>query len=157
MSENSNVGKTDFATVLKNEIVRLAKKQIKAELEPYKAAAAKTRAQIAALRADIARLEKTVAKLQKQVDKVAPPVKRFAQSDTENSRKRFTAKGFASLRARLALSHAQMGQLVGASDQSIRKWEEGDSTPRAPFQQAIFALRGIGKKEVAARLAKLQQ
>jgi DNA-binding transcriptional regulator YiaG len=50
-----------------------------------------------------------------------------------------------------------LGQLIGASDQSVRKWEEGDVKPREKFHQAIFALRGISKKEANERLEQMQQ
>lgn len=49
-----------------------------------------------------------------------------------------------------------MGLLIEASDQSVRKWEDGSSTPREKFQQKIFALRDVGKKEVAARLSAIR-
>jgi len=77
--------------------------------------------------------------------------------EADTSRQRFTAKGFASLRTRLGLTYVQMGQLIGASDQSVKNWEEGSATPRENFQQKIFALRGIGKKAVSAMLDEQPQ
>jgi hypothetical protein len=34
----------------------------------------------------------------------------------------------------------------------VRKWEDGEAIPRMKFQQAIFALRGVGKRALAERL-----
>jgi DNA-binding transcriptional regulator YiaG len=42
--------------------------------------------------------------------------------------------------------------LIGASGQSVYKWEEGKSRPRQKNLTAIAAIRSIGKKEALARL-----
>ena len=52
---------------------------------------------------------------------------------------RFSAKGLKSLRAKLGLSAADFGQLVGASAQSIYKWESGNAVPRASQQAVVSA------------------
>jgi DNA-binding transcriptional regulator YiaG len=66
---------------------------------------------------------------------------------------RFRADGFASLRKKFGLSAVQMAQLLGVSNQSVYHWETGKSKPRAAQLQAIAAVRKLGKKEVAQRLA----
>ncbi len=69
---------------------------------------------------------------------------------------RFRASGMASNRKRLGLSAADFGLLVGASGQSVYAWEQGKARPRGKSLAAIAALRGIGKREVAERLAALK-
>lgn len=64
---------------------------------------------------------------------------------------RFSSKGFAAIRARLGLSAAQMGFLMGASDQSIYKWERGDR-PRAHQLPKIAALRKMNAQQFASIL-----
>ena len=66
---------------------------------------------------------------------------------------RFSAKGLVALRQKLGLSANDIGRLVGASSQSVYNWEGGDVRPHAKYLPAIAALRAMGKKEVAARLA----
>jgi DNA-binding transcriptional regulator YiaG len=46
-----------------------------------------------------------------------------------------------------------MALLLGVSNQSVYHWETGKSKPRAAQLQAIAAVRKLGKKEVAERLA----
>jgi DNA-binding transcriptional regulator YiaG len=46
-----------------------------------------------------------------------------------------------------------MAILLGVSNQSVYHWETGKSKPRAAQLQAIAAVRKLGKKEVAQRLA----
>ena len=59
--------------------------------------------------------------------------------------------------ALLGLSAQAFGDLIGASGQSVYKWEEGKTRPRAKNLPAIAALRTMGKKEAAARLDALQK
>jgi len=70
---------------------------------------------------------------------------------------RFSAKGLAAQRKRLGLSAAAVAALLGVSGQSIYKWEEGKTRPRASQLPAIAALRKMGKREANARLAALQR
>ena len=51
---------------------------------------------------------------------------------------------------------ADFATLLGVSGQSVYKWEHGEARPRARQLEAIAELRGIGKREAAARLEKLQ-
>ena len=48
-----------------------------------------------------------------------------------------------------------MARLLGVSGQSVYKWELGKARPRARQLEAIAALRGVGKREVNARLEAL--
>jgi DNA-binding XRE family transcriptional regulator len=63
----------------------------------------------------------------------------------------------ASQRQRLALSAHDCGLLIGASEQSIYKWENGKARPRAKHLPGIAALRILGKKEAAAQLLVLRE
>ena len=79
-----------------------------------------------------------------------------AEKSTADEGVRFSAKGMASNRRRLGLSAADFGLLLGTTGQSVYQWEAGKSKPRTKSLGAVAALRGIGKKEVAARLATLK-
>ena len=140
---------TDIASILKSEITRLARKELRVQIEPYKKSAAHLKTQVTALRDEVSVLKRELKALNMQSQrKVAPP----AKEQSKASRMRFTAKGFATMRSHFGISRAEMGMLIGASDQSVRKWEDGTAVPRAKFQQAIFALRGVGSRAIAERL-----
>jgi DNA-binding transcriptional regulator YiaG len=79
-----------------------------------------------------------------------------APTQKQDSAMRFSAKGLVANRRRLGLSARAYGALVGASALSIYKWEQGAVQPRAKHLAALATLRGIGKKEAAARLEMLQ-
>jgi DNA-binding transcriptional regulator YiaG len=144
---------SDIASALKAEITRLARKELRSQLEPLKESAAKSRAHIAALREEINSLKSQIRALTKQTRHV---VGTAVAEDKKPSRQRFTAQGFATMRRKLGLSYVDMGVLLEASDQSVKNWEEGTATPRDKHQHAIFALRGVGKRDAAQRLAALR-
>jgi DNA-binding transcriptional regulator YiaG len=86
----------------------------------------------------------------------AEPMANGHDDESADASFRFSAKGLASHRKRLGLSAHDCGLLLGASGQSVYKWEEGEVRPRAKHMPAIAALRAMGKKEAAARLAQLR-
>jgi DNA-binding transcriptional regulator YiaG len=142
---------SNFAAQLKTEISRIAKKESRTQSAVLKKAQATHRAEIADLKRRIASLEAMVRRLAKTPARPATP----AKEDDAPQGLRFRADGFASLRKKFGLSAAQMGQLLGVSNQSVYHWEAGKSKPRAAQLQAIAAVRKLGKKEVAARLAQI--
>ena len=145
-------GMANIASLLKAEISRVARKEVRADTLGLKKAVGGYRTEIAALKRRAQALELELRRLSKAHAK-AVPVEVPAQPA---QKLRFTAKGLASQRRRLGLSAQDCGLLVGASGQSIYNWEEGKARPRAKHLSAIAALRSLGKKEAAARLASLR-
>ncbi len=144
---------SSFADQLKSEIARIARKEVRAETKVLKKANAQYRADIAALKRRLADMERALARLSKGVGKV-PRAKADADEGASPAQGlRFRVGGFCSLRKKLGLSAADMGKLIGVSAQSVYHWETGKSRPRASQLAAIAAVRKLGKREVAARLA----
>ncbi len=138
----------NIASALKEEITRLARKEIRGETERLKKASAQYRSEIAALKRRLTTLETQLSRLEKASTVKAVPV-------VESSKIRFVAKGFKSLRQRLGLSAAEIGLLLDSSAPTIYNWEAGISTPREPQLIRIAKLRTLGKREVAAILKNL--
>ena len=145
-------GMPNIASLLKTEIARVARKEVRADTLGLKKAIGVYRAEIAALKRRAQALELEHRRLSKAHAKVAPVAVRSQPAQ----KLRFTAKGLASQRRRLGLSALDCGLLVGASGQSIYNWEEGKARPQARHLSAIATLRTLGKKEAAARLASLR-
>ena len=137
-----------LAEQLKSEISRIAKKELRAETKQLKHAVTQQRAEISALKRRLAEMELTLKRMAKASAKAQPEV--VAE---EGPTLRFRAGGFASLRKKLGLTAGEMAQLLGGSAQSVYHWEIGKSRPRASQLPAISAVRKMGKKEVAERLA----
>jgi DNA-binding transcriptional regulator YiaG len=141
----------NIASLLKSEISRVARKEVRAETAGLKKALSSSRSEIAALKRRALALESELRRLSKASGKAA------AVGNAAPARaQRFSAKGLASQRKRLGLSAHECGLLVGASGQSIYNWEDGKARPRAKHLQALAALRGMGKKDAAARLSELR-
>lgn len=140
----------NFAVLLKAEITRLARKEVRSEIQSLKSASAQYRTDIAALKRQVALLERSVAKLATHVASA-----KATSTEEASGRVRFSVKGFASLRTRLGLSGPEMAKLLGVSVQSVYHWEAGKSKPRQAQLASIAALRSMGKRAAAAKLATL--
>lgn len=139
----------NLATALKGEIARVARKELRGELETLRKSVTQYRSEIASLKRRLAALEQQTKRLGKATAKALPA----AAEEEEEVKLRFRADGFATLRQKLGLSAEAMGKLLGVSGQSVYKWEAGKAHPRASQLQAIAAVRKLGKREAMARLA----
>lgn len=142
----------DIATVLKEEIARLARKELRRELDPLNKTIAQQRTEVAQLKRRLADLEKKLTTTERR-RKVAEPL---VQGHLPTGHFRFSVKGLQALRARLGLSATSFGVLVGASARAVHGWESGIARPQESQLAAIAALRGIGKREVAERILAAQ-
>lgn len=150
----------NIASVLKGEISRVARKEVRAETERLKKAVAAQRAEIISLKRRILELEKQLKALSRSAPSggaLKASASPAAESDGDAAGLRFRAKGMATNRKRLGLSAEDFGVLVGATGKSVYLWEQGKSKPRAKNLTAIAALRGIGKREVVARVEALKR
>jgi DNA-binding XRE family transcriptional regulator len=141
----------NIATVLKDEITRLARKEIRSEIEGIKKISTQHRSEIAALKRRIATLEQQVLRF----DKFATKNAEVKASPEVGSKVRFIAKGFITLRKRLGLTAETIGHLLGVSAQTIYSWESEKSRPREQQLVRIAVLRGMGKREVDTILKQL--
>jgi len=158
LSQKEQTEMPNIASVLKSEIARVARKEVKGDMQELKKATAQYRSHIAALRRRITELEREVKRIGRVASRPAPDREDGgAPGKDGRSGLRFSAKGLAAQRKRLGLSAAAVAALLGVSGQSIYKWEEGKTRPRASQLPAIAALRKMGKREANARLAALQR
>jgi DNA-binding XRE family transcriptional regulator len=139
----------NIASVLKQEISRIARKESRSEIEAVKKATVQHRRYIAALRQQVKLLERQVATLKgKEGQTSAQP----AANGADGPQVRFVAKGLRSLRERLDLTVAEMARLVGVSGQTVYNWEAKVTKPRSEQLKAIAELRSLGKREARNRL-----
>ncbi len=138
----------NLATTLKEEIARLARKELRGELDALRKSSSHYRSEIAALKRRIADLERQLGRLGKTEAKGGDTQ---AAGPTE-AKHRFRVGGFITLRKKLGLTADTMGKLLGVSGQSVYLWESGRTSPR-PAQLAVIAgIRKIGKREALKRL-----
>ena len=136
----------DVVSVLKAEIVRLAKKESKAQVAQAQKAVAEYRREVAQLKRQLAQQEQEIRRLKKQGGQ--------AKEEDALAGVRFSARSVRAQRQRLGLSAADYGKLVGVSGLTVYTWEQGKARPRKAQLAALVAVRGISKRDALARLAK---
>lgn len=143
---------SNLQSILSDAIRRVSRREIRSQTKTVRKLTAQYRRDIAALKREVVRLRKTVGFLESQ-EKRRVSSQPAAPAPTEG--KRFRADGLRSHRAKLGLSAADYGRLVGAAGLSIYHWESGKARPRAAQIAKLVAVRGIGKREALKRLELL--
>ena len=142
----------NLTSVLKQEIVRLARKEIRSQTAVTKRAATQHRRDLALLKRLVSALRKEVAFLAAQ-EKKRVKSKPMPENGAEGVR--FSPGWLKAHREKVGLSAADYGKLVGASGLSIYNWESGKARPRQRFLPALAAVRGLRKREALKRLELL--
>lgn len=140
----------NIANLLKEEITRLVRKELRVSTESLKKSVTTYRSEIAALKRRVDQLERQA----KRTEKTSPA--RQLESAESSGKHRWRPAGFAQHRKRLGLTAAEMGRLLGVSSLSVYKWESGNARPRAKYLPVIATLRSLGKREAAERLEQDQ-
>lgn len=146
-----------FAHSLKSEIARVARKELKEELQTLRKASSAQRTDIAALKRDLKQLQGLLKQVQRASAKAMPAPKTTeaqASAPRAGRSERFDAAKLAAHRAALGFTQAQMAALIGASALSVYKWESGKVQPRAAQAQQIAAALKLGKRAAVARVAE---
>ncbi|HSC65214.1 MAG TPA: hypothetical protein VLD35_16340, partial [Caldimonas sp.] len=112
----------NIASVLKDEISRISRKEMRRETSSLKKSSTTHRSEIAALKRRVQELERQLRRLGRTADSSGPVA---ANEESIPPGTRFSARSIAAQRKRLGLSAVECGLLIGASAQSIYNWEEG--------------------------------
>ena len=143
----------NIAVTLRQEITRLARREIRSQTQGLRKASAQFRRDIAELKRHASELKSEVGRLGRRAGKdVAPQI-----TEADSARVRFTAKGVISQRKRLGISAADYGKLIGVTGHTIYKWEHGASRPRRAQLTALGSLRRLGKRVALARLEQMRE
>lgn len=144
----------NFAKALKDEVSRLARKEIRTEM-------ASTRKAVSQYRREIAKLKRQVDDQRRQIEFLERQEKRRVSApqveEKVAERARFSPRGLASHRKKLGLSAADYAKLVGVSMLSIYHWEGGKSRPRDAQLAKLVAVRDLGVREARKRLELLAE
>lgn len=145
----------NIARALKEEIARIARKEVRSETDSLKKSSARHRKEIASLKRRLMEVEGALRRASKAT--LAQRPEPDAGDGPVEPAGRFSAKGFAAHRSPLGLSALDMASLLGVSAQSVYHWEKGKSRPRASQMAGIIAVRKMGKREAAYRLSVMQR
>ena len=143
----------NIAVTFRQEITRLARREIRSQTQGLRKASAQFRRDIAELKRHASELKSEVARLERQVGKnVAPQI-----TEADPPKVRFTAKGVISQRRSLGISAADYGKLIGVTGHTVYKWEHGTSRPRRAQLSALASIRRLRKTEALARLEQMRE
>src|SRR5512139_3684200 len=146
----------NIAKVLREEIQRLARRQARAELRPVRRDNVRLKKTVADLRRQLAALNRTSRELVKKVAPLAA-IKETEAATEKAAKLRPTSKSLKNLRARLGLTQAQFGKLLGVSGQAVVQWgsREGRIRMRQRTLSALAGIQTIGKREAWRRLEEI--
>ena len=140
----------NIASVLKDEIRRLAKKEATAQTRPLKTASAQYRRDIASLKRVIKEQERKIATMSRVGGQA-----RTAPSSRDIIPARFSPDWVAKHRAKLGLSAADYAALVGVSPLTVYNWEKGKTRPQQKQMAGWASVRKLGKREAWKRLEEM--
>lgn len=146
---------SNLSQVLKAEIVRLSRKEIKAFSKPIRGATVYLRKTVSELKKKIAVLEAENKRLLSYHKTSRQP-----QVPLEVAKKaRVTSRGIRILRRKLGISQDALAQLLGVSSQAVYAMEhkQGRIRLRPATLSHLISVRGMGKREVKKTLEEIQK
>lgn len=143
----------NMAQLLKEEIRRIARREVKAQTAKLKRDVVKVKKTNVVLRRVVAQLKKDNELLMSSEKRRQAVPATVVPEDAKSAR--ITAKGIRAMRRKLGLSQADFAKLVGVSTVAVGIWEKkgkGALRLRDKPRAAVLALRGVGAREAKRRV-----
>jgi DNA-binding transcriptional regulator YiaG len=136
-------------SIIKSEIQRLAKREIRSTFIPL-------RREVRAMRLRLSALSKTFSILNRLAkEQLQKALKKELEATPEELKaSRLTPDRIQRLRKKLGISMRELGVLTGVGLSSVAMWERGKFRPRGEKKAALVALRKMRKREVKKLLAE---
>ncbi len=131
-------------TIIKSEIMRLAKKEMRRSFVPLNRDVRSLKGIVSQLRKNVAGLQRFVAQQEKQSQGQKIPLE---VNPEEMKKARFSPRLIKSLRKRLRMSQKEMALLAGVTVGAIYQWEKGIFEPRGEKKRVLVALRKLRRRE----------
>ncbi len=137
-------------TMIKSEIQRLARREIRSTFRPLKREVRGMRLKVSSLMKGFSSLNRIT---KEQVQRASEQFK-LESSPDEIKIARFSPARIRALRLKKGLSQKELGMLIGVSLGTVVLWEKGKITPKAERKGALIALRKLKKREIRRVLAE---
>lgn len=141
-----------IALVMKDEITRIARKEVKLLHDPLKKQVAAQRKLIIELKRQLGERTKQLQAVVNEITRGAPS-KASPQVNRSPASDKFSAKAFAATRKRLKFTQDEMAKALGVSPQTIYNWEHG-TTPKGSYRERIAELQAESQSVTSQRPAK---
>ena len=130
--------------IIKSEIVRLAKREMKKSFVPLNRDVRSLKGTISQLRKSVLGLQRFVAQQEREMKGQKPLPEATAE---ELKKARFSPRLMKSLRKRLGVTQKEMATLAGVTVGAIYQWEKGIFEPRDEKKKVLVALRKLRRRE----------
>ena len=134
-----------FETIIKSEIVRLAKREVRKIAVPLGRDVRSLKSVVSQLRKSVLTLQRIAASQQKELEKGKKPLE-VAPEEVQVSR--FSPRLIRSLRSHLGITQKELAVLTDVTVGAVHQWESGQFKPSLKKKAAIVALRKLGRREV---------
>ncbi len=134
-----------FETIIKSEIVRLAKREVRKTLVPLGRDVRLLESTVSQLRKAVPLLERLVAQQQKELGKRKIPLEATPE---EVKKSRFSPRLIRSLRESLGISQKELAILSGVTVGAVHMWESGKFRPKDEKKSLMVGLRKLGRRDV---------
>ena len=147
-----------FSNAFRAEVVRMARKELKPELQGMRKAITSHRSEIAALKREVKGLTSQLKTAQRQT-KVASAVSPSYQTKVSNRSGGdefvFSPELLAQMRHALGATQIEMASLLAVSPLWYSRWEKGQAHPRAKQRAGIEELARMGAVKAGKKLRAL--
>ena len=134
-----------FETIIKSEIVRLAKREVRKTTVPLGRDVRSLKSVVSQLRKSVSTLQRIAASQQKELEKGKKPLE-AAPEEVQVSR--FSPRLIRSLRSHLGITQKELAVLTDVTVGAVHQWENGQFKPSMKKKAAMVALRKLGRREV---------
>jgi DNA-binding transcriptional regulator YiaG len=131
--------------IIKYEIVRLAKMEMRKISVPLKREVFQLKRALSQLRKTVLALEGVTARQQKELGEGKVTLE---ASPEEVTMARFSPRLFRSLRKHLGITQKELSILCGVSVGAVQSWESGKFRPKDEMKIVLVALRKINRRDV---------
>jgi DNA-binding transcriptional regulator YiaG len=132
-------------SIIKSEIIRLAKMELRKVSVPLKRDVWQLKSVVSKLRKSVTKLERFAAAQQKELAKREI---QFEASPEEVKMSRFSPRLIRSLRKHLGISQKELAVLSGVNVGDANLWESGKFRPKDEKRRILVALRKLGRGAV---------
>jgi DNA-binding transcriptional regulator YiaG len=140
-----------FEGIIKSEIVRLAKREMRKTFVPLGRDVRLLKSTVSQLRRTVLGLERIAAQQQKELKKRKMPLEATPE---EVKKSRFSPRLVRSLRKSLGISQKELAILSGVTVGAAHLWEKGKFKPKDEKKAVMVALRKLGRREVRKLLGE---
>jgi len=136
---------------LRSEIMRLAKREVRATFLPLKREVWEMKLKLSNLSKSFIPLERMAKEQVRQAESQKP---RLEATSEEVKASRLTAERIRNLRKKLGISQRELAILTGSSIGAVLSWEKGKFKPSVGKKASLVALRKLRKRDVKKLLSE---